>query len=340
MIRAIRQLLLLFVTAALSRGQVVTYTNFIRQVQLPSGVQYDASVAATGEQLSPLEINPGGARFELWTVNSTPLTSYLLDTRYVGAYVPIGQVALRSEDPYPTIPRTRADRPFFVDLSVSGLLSGATDPEASRTVRLLRHVQSYGVGGTGIGIDRSQAILLSQSSINSNGTQTLTYAVTSIPGSDRTKIRGEERFSIFSLPDYQAPSSQLASGFIQIWPVADGSISGIASGQKIRFTLPTVVLSINDIYPNSRIYAQVYRGDPRLNQTGTVVPGSVLVLNESVPQNRTITLRNYDEAFDADGRWTMELLTTTPFGTDRLAFVSFDLDRTLKVNGTVTTIEN
>jgi hypothetical protein len=33
------------------------------------------------------------------------------------------------------------------------------------------------------------------------------------------------------------------------------------------------------------------------------------------------------------------LLTTTPFGTDRLGWVTFNVDRTISVNGTVTTIE-
>ncbi|MEM7014978.1 MAG: hypothetical protein AAF585_26255, partial [Verrucomicrobiota bacterium] len=85
------------------------FTNFIRQVQMPTGVEWDATVENSGERLSLLPINPGGARFELWTVKSSPLTSYLLDTKYVGAYVPIAQVEIISEDPYELVPRTRAD---------------------------------------------------------------------------------------------------------------------------------------------------------------------------------------------------------------------------------------
>ena len=64
-----------------------------------------------------------------------------------------------------------------------------------------------------------------------------------------------------------------------------------------------------------------------------------MIVNDSVPQNRVLVVNNYDSVFDADGRWTMELLTVTPFGTDRLAYVSFDLDRTIEMNGTFTTIE-
>jgi hypothetical protein len=52
-----------------------------------------------------------------------------------------------------------------------------------------------------------------------------------------------------------------------------------------------------------------------------------------------LIIDNYDSALNTDGRWTMELLTTTPFGTDRLAYVSFNIDRTMEVNGSFTTIE-
>ena len=324
--------------------EVFSYTNYIRQYQMPSDVSWDASdtVAANGTQLSALAINPGGARFDLWTMKSssvTGLTEYLLDTSYVGTYVPVATVVIRSEDGSATSPRTRADRPYYVDVTVSGLLAGATDPEPSKSVKFLRHVQSYGVGGTGIGIDRTQATLLTQTSISTNGKQTLTFLVNSIPGADRSKIRGEERFSIFSLEDYQAPESQLASQTIQIWPVADGTISGIAQDQLIRFAMPSVTLALNDLYPNSTTYAQVYKGNPQLGKTGKIVPGSGLVINDSVPQSRVLSLSNYDTVFDSDGRWTMELLTVTPFGTDRLAYLSFDLDRTIEVNGSFTTIE-
>jgi len=335
----LRLLPVLLATCTLAPAQTATYTNFIRQVQMPSAVQWDATVAASGSQLSALAIDPGGARFELWTVKSSPLTSYLLDTKYVGTYVPQASVVIRSEDPYPTIPRTRADRPFYVDVTMAGLLSGATDPTASKSVTLLHYVQSYGSSGTGVSLDRTQATLLTQASVTANGLQTLTYTTNSVPGSVRTKVRGEERFSVFSVADYQAPASQLASQFIQIWPVADGSISGITQGMLIRFTMPLLTLTLNDLYPNSTTYAQVYKGNPALGTTGTIVTGSALVISDTVPQSRVLTVQSYDGVFPDDGHWTMELLTVTPFGIDRLAYVSFDIQRIISMNTNFSTAE-
>jgi len=326
---------------ASAQGTADGYTNFIRQIQLPyepDRITRDVYVPQNGEQLSPLAINSNGAQFELHTVKASPLTSYLLDTKYVGSYVPIASVKITSEDPYQPIPRTRADRPFQVQIQISGLLAGPNDPEASKKVELLRHVQSYGAGD-GTAVNRSQASLFSQSHITTNGLTSLSYGLSSVPGGNRSKLRGEERFSIYSIPDLQAPASQLASLFIQVWPVADGKISGITDSETIGFSAPPLTLAINDIYPDSEVYAQVYPGNQSLGTKGTVLPGSVLVLKDSAPQNRVLTVAGWDHALTTDGVWTMELLTSTPFGIDRLDYVTFNVDRTITINGSITTID-
>lgn len=347
----------LLASAGMSHAADATvYTNFLRQVQLPSTVEWDASatVGPSGSQLSDLAINPGGARFDLWTVKAVgaaPLVNYLLDTAYVGSYVPLATVVVRSEDPYAMIPRTRADRPFYVDYTVTGLLSGASDPPASKSVKMLRHVQSYGAGGTGINIDRTQATLLTQVAIttNTDPAQTMTYTLTSVPGADRSKVRGEERFSIFSILDsrtegsvtYTVPETQIASQFIQIWPVADGSISGIADSDIFGYAMPELTLTFHDVYPGSSVRAQVYKGGLATGKVGTVVPGSARsYASETLPIDDEIPVRaGYDSIFTSDGIWTMELLNITPFDIVRLDHVTFTVSHAIEVNGSFTTIE-
>lgn len=332
-------LLALAACGAAPRASAQSYTNFIRQIQYPSGVVWDATVAASGTQQSALSIEPGGARFELWTVRSQPLTSYLLDQKVVGAYVPLSWVFIFSEDPYDLIPRTRADRPFVVYIYVAGLLSGADVPESTTGVNLLRHVQSYGPGGDGTNINRDQATLHSQSLVSANGWQILSIPSSAVPGSNLAKRRGEERFSVFSLPGYQVPASQIASKYIQIWPVADGSISGITSGALIKNAMPEVTLTMNDLYPDSTVFAKVYQGPSDLSAQGAIVPGSAMVIAEPVPQNRVLTISDWNSVLTDDGEWTLDLMTTSPFGTERLASVTFTLDRAIKVNGSITTAE-
>lgn len=303
------------------------FVFFIRQVLIPAGIIWDLPVERTGETLSQLSIDPGAARFELWAVDASTSGASLLDETVVGPYLPQASVRIRSEDPYPVLPRTRADRQFHVDITVAGLISDPVAPPESKSVAVTRRVQSYGTTGTGSGLDRSQATLLSTSSIATNGVTTHTFALNSVPGEDRAKARGEERFTVSSLPSDLIPESVIASRFIQIWPVADGGITGISQGQAIGADVPEVSLRLNDLYPSSTTFARVYKGRPPAADTATVVPGSSITIDDSVPASRVVTFGNYGSVFDSDGLWTMELVTRTPFGTDRLAQVSFTVHR-------------
>ncbi|RYD37930.1 MAG: hypothetical protein EOP87_02550 [Verrucomicrobiaceae bacterium] len=329
---------LMLMATGLSAQTTYTYTNFIRQIQMPSGVEWELSnISANGERQSGLSVADDGARFELWTIKSAPLTSYLLDSKFVGAYIPTSGVTIRSEDPYTIIPRTRADRPFWVDVNVTGLSSNLLAPLAARSVTLLHHTQSYGTG-IGDNLNRLLATLASQTSIGGNGERRFSYQVTSIAGADRTKVRGEERFSIFSLADLLSPASQLASQYIQIWPVGTGSIAGITEGEMFRSKIRTITVGATDMYPDSRTYLQIYKGPALLGTDGLVVPSSVMLGDGNKPKDdaRPVDLDNYVKS---DGVWTVELLTSTPFGIDRLAKVSFQVGRSLHVNSLLGTME-
>jgi len=212
-------------------------------------------------------------------------------------------------------------------------------PVASKSVKLVRHVQAYAAGTDGSTIDRSQATLLHQVTLTNNAVHRLSYAINSVPGANRAKVRGEERFTVYSVADYQAPESQISSKYLQIWPVADGKIEGITANQTLHFDVPTLTFTLNDLYPDSRTYAQVYKGEVQSGVAGTVIPGSALVVFEGAPQSRVLVVNKWDQTVTADGAWTMELLTVTPFGTDRLAHVTFNVDRALRVNGSVTTLK-
>jgi hypothetical protein len=305
------------------------YMFLIRQRDFESGIHRDISVPSVqGQMLAPLSTDPDPWAFELWAIRSaSPSDSRLLDTTTFGAYLPTAAVTIRTEDPYPTLPRTRADRPIFVDLNVQGIFPDPTFPESSRGVNLLRHVQSYGATGTGDPLDRDLATLLSQTEISSDGMITVPIPLSEIPGANREKIRGEERFTIISKPDDQIPASIISSRFVQIWPVADASISGIAQGQIIGASVPQISFQLNDLYPSSTTWGQVYKGGPQAGIIGTTIPGSSVVINGSVPANHTIVGADYGSILDSDGIWTMELLTQTPFGTDRLAYVTFTVRR-------------
>jgi hypothetical protein len=262
-----------------------------------------------------------------------------MDTKYVSSYTPAAEVAIKTEDPYKALPRTRADRPFDVLIQTNGLRNDADAPDVSKAVRLMRHVQSYGENGTRESLDPEHATLLQQVLLVDNKIHHFSFPINAVPGVERTKIRGEERFSVYSLDDYQAPSSQLSVMFVQIWPVAHGSITGIKPGDELRFRTPRLKIDLFDLYPDSRTYAQIYSGPPVLGTEGIVISGSLLSYFESVPQNKTLLLDNLDKLIDKDGPWTIEVLTATPFGIDRLAHVSFTVNRTIEARGSFNTFK-
>jgi hypothetical protein len=340
---------------ALAAQETVSYINKIRAYP-SSGVSYDtpiegnaSDVAQTGTLLFPDAIALGGARYELHTLQSssvTGLTDYPLASTYVGA-VPQATLVIRSEDKSGVVPRTRADRPFWVDVTVDGVCSGASDPGASKSVNYLHHWQSYGENGTDIGLNRSQATLASTEPIAVNGPYPKAYPITMIADANLLKIRGEERFSVFSLPSPGILATSIATGYIQIWPIGDATISGITQDQvlPIKFTSPKLTIALTDVYPRSTIYAQVYSGAYQQNKVGKQVPGA-WINDTEYPKNKLLELSSYNDLFTSDGLWTMEIITATPFGTEtvntpagRPCYVSFMVDKTIQMNGTVTTSE-
>jgi len=340
--RTLKLLIIAAVLAFAPQAQSeTTFTNFIRQVQYPAELVYDMTVPQVGEEPSPLPIEDGGARFELWAVasNGETITSYLLSSKFVGTYIPVATLNITSEDTTSSNPRTRADRPFSVTYDVQGLLNGIDDPKPSKSVNLYWHVQSYGEDGNGENIVPANATLVDSATISENGAVTLNFNLTSVPATDISKARGEERFTIYSLEDFQAPASEIVGNTIQIWPVANGTIAGINTGDLVRYQVPQLTLTLNDLYPSSTTYAQVYTGEAILGTVGKIIPGSALVIDEPSPRDHTLVVDNYAQSLGADGVYTIELLTKTPFGIDRLAYVTFNLDRTMKINGSFSTIE-
>ena len=113
-----RIVLFLSLIPALALGDVSKdYVNFVRQVQADSGVEWDVSVAPTGQMLSTEGVGPEGSHFQLWSIHALTASDFLLDEEFVSAYSPEGRVKIVTGDPYDVIPRTRCDQPFRVTIS-------------------------------------------------------------------------------------------------------------------------------------------------------------------------------------------------------------------------------
>ncbi len=309
------------------------YTNLIRQEQQGGAVVWQMPVAPIGAAPAALLVPEGGSLFQLWTLNHTTNKDYLLDQKLVGAYLPKGGVSIRAEDSYKGIPRTRVDRPFSVDFDVSNLLTGANLPLAASRV-LAEHHLSPNLNGTAV-ITAAQAISGTPTSsgyITKNGITTMDFAASSITAPDPRKARGEEHFVLHALGDGTHSQTQLATAFIQVWPLADGSISGITPNAVIRGVPPTLTVRLNDLYPRSDTYLLIHSTGAELGAGGKIIPGSAVILDQELPATRVLTVSDYGQLFDSDGQYRIELLTKTPFGTERLSQVNFTVNRTLRIN--------
>lgn len=341
---------LLAAAATLLAGQAFAvgegYTNFVRQQQQTTKVVWDMmGVSAKDSSASQLTLEAGGALFQLWTIQSATSTAaakdYLLDSKTVGAYLPTATVTVKTADPYTRVPRTRADQPFTVTVNVQGLkAAGVGVPEAATKVLLEQHLAPYPKGTTSI--DPQKAISgtpLKSSYIVQNDDSKFDFARTSLAGTDPTQILGEEHFVVHALADGTITQTQIARGFVQIWPVADGAISGMKNGDIVRFKGPDLTVAVNNLYPSSTTWLQIYGGAPQyLNGKRVLVPdakrlpSSQLVWDSDVSKSTVLTVTNYDSLMPSDGAYTMELLTQTPFGIEILSTLTFNVNRSLEVH--------
>lgn len=308
------------------------FVNFIRQQQQGNGVVWDMPVAATGSSIAALNLESDGALFQLWSVEQGSAKDYLLDQKLVGAYLPAADVKVTTLDPYSRRPRTRVDQPFTVEINVSGLLPGNDFPIAASNVLLERHLGSY-QNGT-FSLDPAKTVSgapFSNAYISLNGKTVLRFEASALTAADPTKATGEEHFVIHSLADGTVTQTQIASGSVQVWPVASGAIKGIANGDKIRFQIPPVELLLNDLYPRSDTYLMLFEGTSVNGTEGTIV--KAYPLDRETSESTVIAVPELDSKITKDGTHTLALVSDTIYGRELLCEpVTFSVSRTLRIN--------
>ena len=170
--------------------------------------------------------------------------------------------------------------------------------------------------------------------ISQNGWYTLAFNAANIIAPNLAEASGEEYFTVSALAGFKSTAAVLATAKVQVWPLASASTSGIAAGMTYK-AMPEVTFHLTDLYPVSTTWAQVYPGAPRLGATGTTIPATVTPINDTTPQERTVILREWSSFVPTEGQWTMEVLHTTPFGTERLTNVSFNVSKTIEIHGQI-----
>jgi hypothetical protein len=306
--------------------------RFVRQHQQGTGVVWDMPGAASESLPSTPALEKGSALFQLWSVQQSAAKDSLCDQKLVGAYLPTADLKVITLDPCTKVARTRVDQPFTVEISLAGLLPAADFPRAASSVVLERHLASYQAGKTGV--DRSKAIsgMPAESAyLSENGKTLLRFPASCLKAEDPTKANGEEHFVIHALSDGSLTQSQIASGFVQVWPVASGEIKGIASGTTLAFEVPRIELALNDLYPRSDTYLMLFEGTQVAGNEGKIV--KTHPLDSETSESTVINVSYLDSRITRDGTYTLALVSDTVYGRELLCDpVTFEVKRNLQVN--------
>lgn len=318
-------------------AQNATWTNYLRQTQMGTGVELQTEVLNNGTRAALLPLEMQGARFQIWTQKSVPgsapLAPQLLDTKFVDAYQIASSIQITTGDPYTVIPRTRVDQPFRVRVQVSGLQNLPTAEEAARRV-LFQHTSSTYPGETHVPPPVLAANPVYQGYLEQNGNHVFAFTAPNLVSTTPATSSGEENFTVSSLSGFGSGATTLATARLQVWPLARVQVTGIESGATYSAP-PEVTFGYTDLYPSSTTWVQIYQGQPALGHQGTTVSGSIIPLDDVTPQDRTFVLRHWSDQLQGDGPWTLEVLHTTPFGTERLHYVSFTMNSTIEVRGQI-----
>ncbi len=334
---------------------------WVRQTDLTSGLIYDLPLADNGGLFTaPLPIGEQGSMFELFARGSAWDTRiYLLDTKIIRAYSPDISVEVVAEDDYVRgdlaggnyVRRTRADRPFSLRYTVSGLIPGSTN-EAERSVYFGCHYKNYTLEDYSEESDAEPEVL-SEAEL-SNGSIDLSPLYHELPSAAPSLGCGKQIYTFVRHAADGVPDAILAQPTIEIWPVARAAIENISSGQVLIDRIPSVVVRLQHLYPDSRTYVQIYTGSAVLGREGTLINGTERKFGSfynpdvegeptNVPQTLSLSMEDLSNYAARDGVYTLEVITETPFfnrAPERLAYVTFEVDRTISSRGQLSSAES
>lgn len=301
-----------------AKDESTNYLNFIIQKQNDeNGTEHLLTgIKPTGSSTAPKGVT-GSSVFSLWTVHRTKGTEHFLDEKTVSSYHPQATITITTKDPYKRIPRTRVDQPFTVTHNVDGLVTNDPNVQAAAKSVILQHkVISYHPDK--YFKDASADVSKTVGVIDKNGTTSDTH-ITLVKAPDLTQARGREVFTIYARPDFGANASMLARAKVQIWPIAKATVTGIDTNTNY-IRLPDIHVKLNDLYPDSTTYVRLYEGAPKANPKNPhIINTSYVIIDDSTPQNRTFSINGLETGITQEGRYTVEVIHITPFGTDLLS---------------------
>ncbi|RYD38257.1 MAG: hypothetical protein EOP86_01345 [Verrucomicrobiaceae bacterium] len=354
-----KHLSILWLAMAMAAAPLMAQNAWIRQTDLGTGLNYDIPLGPNGGAFaSTMPVPKEGTLLELFARGTAwDSAVYLLDSKIVQAYTPAVTVALATEDPYVRgdattgnyVRRTRADRPFSLRITVSGLVAGSSSPAENSLYFCQKNCSYDPLTYSGLG----KTPALAYEANLSNGITAVGPVYHELTGTALTKACGEQSYTFVRYAADNLPDTILAQPKLEVWPVASAAVTNLTAGTVYIDRLPPINIELSNLYPDSRTYTQIYRGPAALGTAGTVVGGTECRFGRfynptqaeaptNVPQNQSIAVTDLSNYTPTDGIYTLEVWTETPFFNrvpERLRTITFEVDRVITSRGQLNSAE-
>lgn len=292
----------LLIGAAHAGPDPAARVDILRQNLPVSGVVWDMPSA------SAYPLGRSAALVELWSIDTIRGDDRLVDQKLVSPYLPKANLRIKTLDSHGKMPRTRVDQPFTVEIEISDLLTGADFPVSASTVLLERELGSRP--------EQQESESSHRAYLTANGKTVLRFPSSALTAPDPTKASGIERFSIHAISDGSLTHTQLASGSVQVFPVASGAIRGISHGDKLDGETPRIELQLDDLYPRSDTYLLLYEGTQINGNQG--VPVKTFPMDGETSASHVLHVNNLRSKLQQNGTYTLAMVSDTVFGRELL----------------------
>ena len=329
------------VTVGIASGEMM----WMRYVGGDNTTEYFAKyLPSEGSLVSELPMIEGhNIEYSLWD-DQADVLAQLGD--YILAFPGEGDIRALSEDAYPGEVRVLGDNPFYVTAIVeTPTLGEVTGGTTGKIIVVKNRDDTVDSDSEESRIISPDAGLTLNTAWGELRTTTLDLATLA-----QERRKGTETFTLYMEGTGDDSYWHIDRVTVNVFPEASASISGITAGEVISL-VPELTFQFYNLYPVSESWARIYSGtyDPT-NENGTfITPVSVTLPRPGnpiadEPQQVTLPLSNWGELIPTDGVYTIELLTQTPYDEDPLTpaidprvltHVTFEVDRTIEVNGEV-----
>jgi hypothetical protein len=357
-----KKILFLFSMLCVCHVATAQTQAWVRQTVLEAGLIYDIPLDAT-QTSNPftafIEVGDEGSLFQLYATGTAWDTNiYMLDSKLVYTYSPGVAFNVTTEDSTYVrgdtaskngVYRTRADRPFSMKITVTGLKEDGEE-QAERYVYFSTSGVNYDLTSySGL----NQPSYLIQESNLDNGVRNIGPVYHELSSTSASLGCGAQTYKIVRYASDGVPATILAAPTVEVWPVATATVDNLVEGQLYIDRLPTLIVNLNHLYPDSRTYVQIYSGPAVLGKVGTIVTGTELRYGRfynpdltqeptNVAQTRKLSITDLSNYAYLDGTYTLEVITETPFfgrTAERLAHITFDVDRIITSRGKISSNE-